>query len=452
MIYRNPLVKKLIIRLALLLATFFIWAILLANGSHFILNLAFIALIGLQVHSFVKEQTSNHKALSNFLKSLNENDIDHHDDYLQSNDPELTAEFRRIRSAIKISQKEKEAEYQYFRNIVQHVGIGIITFNQEGVIQLYNFAAKKLLNTSYQIKNIQQLQEVSSELLETFQNLKTGGRKLVQVNIGEDIRQLSVYAIELQLHNKNFKLISLQNIQSELDEKEMEAWRNLIRVLTHEIMNSVTPISSLSGTTSGMLATQLAEVKSIYSMDHEDMIDLQSSLKTIENRSEGLIRFLNEFRSLTHTPTPKLKDENPNLILESICLLLKKDLKSKNIELIKNFQEPLPNVQIDRELIEQVIINLLKNASESFDDSNIDKKIWISSNLDGKKRVTIIIKDNGSGIEPEALTKIFIPFFTTKKSGSGIGLSLSKEIMRKHQGNISVQSTLGIGTEFNLKF
>lgn len=452
MIYRNPLVRKIIIRLALLLATFFVWAIILANDAYFVINLGFIALIGVQVHAFVKEQTSTHKAISDFLKSLNDNSLDSNGDFIQNNDPALSAEFIRIRNAIRTSQKEKEAEYQYFRNIVQHVGIGIITFNQDGTIQLYNFAAKKLLNTSYQIKNIQQLNEVSPELVETFENLKTGGRKLVQVNIGEDIRQLSVYAIELQLHNKNFKLISLQNIQSELDEKEMEAWRNLIRVLTHEIMNSVTPISSLSGTTSGMLAALLAEEKENYSMDHEDMIDLQSSLKTIENRSEGLIRFLNEFRSLTHTPTPKLKDENPNLILESICLLLNKDLKSKNIQLIKDFQEPLPVVQIDRELIEQVIINLLKNASESFDEDSNDKKIWISSNLDSKKRVTITIKDNGSGIEPEALTKIFIPFFTTKKSGSGIGLSLSKEIMRKHQGNISVQSTLGAGTEFSLKF
>jgi nitrogen fixation/metabolism regulation signal transduction histidine kinase len=452
MIYRNPLVKKIIIRLALLLATFLFWALLLANDSNFIINLGFIALIGMQAHAFIKEQTSNHKALSDFLKSLNDNSLDSTDDLIRNNDPALSAEFIRIRNAIRTSQREKEAEYQYFRNIVQHVGIGIITFNQEGIIQLYNFAAKKLLSTSYQMKNIYQLNEVSPELVETFENLKTGGRKLVQVNIGEDIRQLSVYAIELQLHDKNFKLISLQNIQSELDEKEMEAWRNLIRVLTHEIMNSVTPISSLSGTTRGMLATQLAEEKTHYTIAHEDMMDLQSSLKTIENRSEGLIRFLNEFRSLTHTPTPKLQAEDPNLILESICLLMNKDLKSKNIQLVKDFQEQLPTVLIDRELIEQVIINLLKNSSEAFDEEEENKIIWISSNLDSKKRVTIIIKDNGSGIEPEALTKIFIPFFTTKKSGSGIGLSLSKEIMRKHQGNISVQSTLGAGTEFSLKF
>lgn len=452
MIYRNPLAKRIIIRLLILLATFFLWSVLLANGSYFIVNLIMLALVAVQAHAFVKEQTTNQKATSDFLESLQNNNLDAADDLNNENDPILRAEFVKIKNAIRASQKEKEAEYQYFRNIVQHVGIGIITFNQQGEIQLYNFAAKKLLNTSYQIKKISDLENVSPELVETFETLKTGGRKLVQVNIGEEMRQLSVYAIELQLHDKQFKLISIQNIQSELDEKEMEAWRNLIRVLTHEIMNSVTPISSLSGTTKGMLASQMEEVKSHYLIEHEDMLDLQSSLQTIENRSEGLIRFLNEFRSLTHTPTPKFKDEQINILLEGICLLMAKDLQKLHINLIKNFDEHLPTIKIDRELVEQVIINLLKNSSESFGDAEGEKNIWISSNLDAKNRVTVTVRDNGSGIEPEALTKIFIPFFTTKKSGSGIGLSLSKEIMRKHQGNISVQSALGTGTEFTLKF
>ncbi|GAA5025791.1 histidine kinase [Marivirga lumbricoides] len=424
----------------------------MAKGGYFIVNVIMLALVAVQAHAFVKEQTANQKSTSDFLESLKNNNLDGTDGFNSENDPLLRAEFIKIKSAIRASQKEKEAEYQYFRNIVQHVGIGIITFNQNGEIQLYNFAAKKLLNTSYQIKKISDLESVSPELVETFETLKTGGRKLVQVNIGEEMRQLSVYAIELQLHDKQFKLVSIQNIQSELDEKEMEAWRNLIRVLTHEIMNSVTPISSLSATTKGMLAAQMEEEKPWYSIEHEDMLDLQSSLQTIENRSEGLIRFLNEFRSLTHTPTPKFKDEQINIILGSICLLMAKDLQKNNVNLIKSFDENLPDIKIDRELVEQVIINLVKNASESFGDVEGEKKIWISSNLDSKNRVTVTVRDNGSGIEPEALTKIFIPFFTTKKSGSGIGLSLSKEIMRKHQGNISVQSALGTGTEFTLKF
>ncbi|WKV13776.1 ATP-binding protein [Marivirga harenae] len=429
--------------------TVFVWAIVSVHNESFFLGLVFLVLIIIQARAFFKEQAANEISINRFLEQLKKNEIDFEP---EEKNEELKNQYKAIINSIKERQKEKEAEYQYFRNIVQHVGIGIITFNKSGDIQLYNFAAKKLLNTSYQINNINQLAKVSEELLETFRELKTGGSKLIQVNIGEESRQLSVYAIELQLHDKHFKLVSLQNIQTELDEKEMEAWRNLIRVLTHEIMNSVTPISSLTGTTREMLSEYKVNDAEQVPIKMDDMEDLMYSLKTIENRSEGLIRFLNEFRNLTHTPTPKLKSENINILLEGICLLMSKDLKGKSIHVHKALDERIPEISIDRELIEQVIINLVKNASESFDSDQLEKNIWISSNLDAKKRVVISVKDDGTGIEPEALTKIFIPFFTTKKNGSGIGLSLSKEIMRKHSGNISVQSTLGLGTEFVLKF
>ncbi len=433
----------------MLILTVFVWAIVSVHNESFFLGLVFLVLIIIQARAFFKEQAANEISINRFLEQLKKNEIDFEP---EEKNEELKNQYKAIINSIKERQKEKEAEYQYFRNIVQHVGIGIITFNKSGDIQLYNFAAKKLLNTSYQINNINQLAKVSEELLETFRELKTGGSKLIQVNIGEESRQLSVYAIELQLHDKHFKLVSLQNIQTELDEKEMEAWRNLIRVLTHEIMNSVTPISSLTGTTREMLSEYKVNDAEQVPIKMDDMEDLMYSLKTIENRSEGLIRFLNEFRNLTHTPTPKLKSENINILLEGICLLMSKDLKGKSIHVHKALDERIPEISIDRELIEQVIINLVKNASESFDSDQLEKNIWISSNLDAKKRVVISVKDDGTGIEPEALTKIFIPFFTTKKNGSGIGLSLSKEIMRKHSGNISVQSTLGLGTEFVLKF
>jgi nitrogen fixation/metabolism regulation signal transduction histidine kinase len=450
MTFNNPLLKKFLIRLILLILTIFIWAIVSVHNNSFFLGLVFLVLIVVQARAFFKEQAANEMSINRFLEQLKNNEIDF--EPVEKNE-DLKVQFKAIISTIKERQKEKEAEYQYFRNIVQHVGIGIITFNKSGDIQLYNFAAKKLLNTSYQVNNINQLSKVSDELVETFRELKTGGSKLIQVNIGEESRQLSVYAIELQLHDKHFKLVSLQNIQTELDEKEMEAWRNLIRVLTHEIMNSVTPISSLTGTTREMLSEyKVNKTDHLVSLQKDDMEDLMYSLKTIENRSEGLIRFLNEFRNLTHTPNPKLKMEDINMLLEGICLLMSKELKAKSIVIHKSFDEKIPQISIDRELIEQVIINLVKNASESFDSEQLEKNIWISSNLDAKKRVVISVKDDGTGIEPEALTKIFIPFYTTKKSGSGIGLSLSKEIMRKHKGNISVQSTLGIGTEFILKF
>lgn len=443
------MLKRFLIRLILLVSTIFIWAVATVYWESTFLGIVFLALIVVQARAFYKEQFANELSITRFLEQLKANDIDFEPD---EKNEDLKRQYKAIIHTIKDKQKEKEAEYQYFRNIVQHVGIGIITFNKSGDIQLYNFAAKKLLNTSYQVSNIEQLTKVNEELVETFRDLKTGGSKLIQVNIGEESRQLSVYAIELQLHQKQFKLVSLQNIQTELDEKEMEAWRNLIRVLTHEIMNSVTPISSLTGTTREMLSEYKSNEAEEVLIQKDDMDDLLYSLKTIENRSAGLIRFLNEFRNLTHTPTPKLKSEDLNILVEGICLLLGNELKGKSVKIHKSLDQKLPEVSIDRELVEQVIINLVKNASEAFDSEQDEKNIWISSNLDSKKRVVISVKDDGSGIEPEALTKIFIPFFTTKKDGSGIGLSLSKEIMRKHQGNISVQSTLGVGTEFILKF
>ncbi|WP_375579220.1 ATP-binding protein [Marivirga tractuosa] len=449
MTFNNPLLKKFLIRLVLLSLTIFVWAIVTVYNESTFLGILFLVLIVIQARAFFKEQAANEISINRFLEQLKNNEIDFEP---EEKNEDLKQQYSAIINAIKSRQKEKEAEYQYFRNIVQHVGIGIITFNKSGDIQLYNFAAKKLLNTSYQVNNIQQLAKVSEELVDTFKELKTGGSKLIQVNIGEESRQLSVYAIELQLHDKQFKLVSLQNIQTELDEKEMEAWRNLIRVLTHEIMNSVTPISSLTGTTREMLSDYKVNGAKEVPIQKDDMEDLMYSLKTIESRSEGLIRFLNEFRNLTHTPTPKLKNEDVNVLLEGICLLMSKELKGKSIQVHKSLDERIPEISMDRELVEQVIINLVKNASEAFDSEQEEKNIWISSNLDAKKRVVISVKDDGAGIEPEALTKIFIPFFTTKKNGSGIGLSLSKEIMRKHQGNISVQSTLGVGTEFVLKF
>lgn len=449
MTFNNPLLKKFLIRLILLTVTIFVCAIVIVHNKSAVLIVVFLILILVQARAFFKEQAANEISINRFLEQLKNNEIDFEP---EEKNEDLKQQYSAIISTIKNRQKEKEAEYQYFRNIVQHVGIGIITFNKLGEIQLYNFAAKKLLNTSYQVNNIQQLAKVSEELVDTFRELKTGGSKLIQVNIGEESRQLSVYAIELQLHDQQFKLVSLQNIQTELDEKEMEAWRNLIRVLTHEIMNSVTPISSLTGTTREMLSDYKVNGTEEVPIQKDDMEDLMYSLKTIENRSEGLIRFLNEFRNLTHTPTPKLKNENINVLLEGISLLMSKELKGKSIQVHKSLDERIPEILIDRELIEQVVINLVKNASEAFDPEQAEKNIWISSNLDTKKRVVISVKDDGAGIEPEALTKIFIPFFTTKKNGSGIGLSLSKEIVRKHQGNISVQSALGVGTEFVLKF
>lgn len=346
------------------------------------------------------------------------------------------------------TKREKDSEYQFFKNIVQHVGIGILTFKRDGAIQIINNAAKRLMRIE-RADRLDDLRNVSEALVEAFLKLKTGGRELIRVKNGDETVQLSIYAIELTLRGEEVKLISMSNIQSELEEKEMEAWQNLVRVLTHEIMNSVTPISSLAGVVEEELGRKLGLNE--LSMKRDEAEDMHLSVQTISKRSEGLIKFVREFRSLTHIPKPKLSEVAVKPLLEELAMLHKKELADKNISISISVEPTNSTVHVDKTLIEQVLINLIKNAIQAFDD-RVNPAISLVSYVNEKGSVIISVKDNGTGIEPEALEKIFIPFFSTKKTGSGIGLSLSKQIMRQHEGNITVKSVLGEGTEFLLRF
>jgi nitrogen fixation/metabolism regulation signal transduction histidine kinase len=369
----------------------------------------------------------------------------------ESPDPSVQKLHREMNEALgklRQSRKEKDSEYQFFKNIVQHVGIGILTFKRDETIQIINNAAKRLLHID-KADRLHDLRDVSEDMVEAFLKLKTGGRELVRVKNGDETIQLSIYAIELTLRGEEVKLISMSNIQSELEEKEMEAWQNLVRVLTHEIMNSVTPISSLAGVVEEELQQKL--LANELNMEREEAEDMHLSIQTISRRSEGLIKFVKEFRSLTHIPKPKLAEVCIRPLLDELAMLHKKELADNNIIISVAVEPDTLCIRADKTLIEQVLINLIKNAIQAFGEK-LDKKIMLSSYVNENGGVIVSVKDNGTGIEPEALEKIFIPFFSTKKTGSGIGLSLSKQIMRQHEGNIAVKSVLGQGTEFLLRF
>lgn len=335
----------------------------------------------------------------------------------------------------------------FFKNIVQHIGIGIITFNKDGKILTINAAAKRMLQVD-KIERVDELGEMDSHLVDSFLKLKTGGRELIRIKRGVETLDLSLYAIELTLRGEPMKLISMSNIQSELEEKEMEAWRNLVRVLTHEIMNSITPVSSLAGLVEDELKTKIKNQNFI--LTDEELQEMHLSVQTIGKRSEGLIRFVKEFRNLAHVPQPKLSEVRVKDLLEEIVVLHKKELTSSSIETEVRLHPDDLVVQADKTMIEQVLINLLKNAIQAF-DGHTDKKIILSA-YNNEGHAIISVKDNGQGIDADAMERIFVPFFTTKKTGSGIGLSLSRQIMRQHGGQITVHSALGEGTEFFLRF
>ena len=414
-------------------------------------NVFFLSLVTiLQVYLLMRSLDKTNKEIAGFLNSIKYDDFSH--TYpTKGNGKSMDAlykEFNHVIRKFREIRADKEANYHYFRTIVQHVGIGLITFNKLGEIQIINSAAKKLLGVDA-IGSIFELTKVNPKLVESLVKLKTGGSDLIEVVQDGDRIQLSIYVIELVLRGEEFKLISVQNIQSELEEKEMEAWQNLIRVLTHEIMNSVTPISSLAATVDDDLMIHLNKGDSI---EKDDMEDIHLAIQTIQRRSEGLIRFVSDFRNLTKIPQPKLSEESINKVLDHIMILLKHELEEKDIQLTVNISPENLKFNIDKELIDQVLINLLQNAIHALEENPGEKHIIIRAFENEYNRPTLTIRDNGSGIDEEALGKIFIPFFTTKKQGSGIGLSLSKQIMRKHHGAISVKSEPDDGTEFTLRF
>ncbi len=336
---------------------------------------------------------------------------------------------------------------QFFKNIVQHVGIGILTFNKEGTIQIMNTTAKRLLRVD-KVEKLDDLRAVDNSLVDSFLKLKTGGRELLRLKMGDETLYLSLYAIELTLRGEVMKLISMSNIQSELEEKEMEAWQNLVRVLTHEIMNSVTPISSLAGMVEEELEGKLKNADLV--LKKEEAEDMHLSVQTIGKRSAGLIKFVKEFRNLTHVPKPNLSEVVVKDLLEEMAMLHKKELADHGIVASVETQSDDLVLQADKTMIEQVLINLIKNSIQAF-DNQVNKKIILSAHTN-ESHVIISVKDNGNGIDADAMERIFVPFFTTKKTGSGIGLSLSRQIMRQHGGQITVKSQLGEGTEFLLRF
>jgi two-component system nitrogen regulation sensor histidine kinase NtrY len=445
--WRSPVVT----RVAILAATITAFAFAAVNKSNFVLIIFLVGAVMVQLSQLIKFVEQSNENVSSFLDSIRFDDLsssfktDSRDPSAQRLHRELNEALAKLRS----TRTERDSEYQFFKNIVQHVGIGLLTFKKDGTIPIMNSAAKRLLRVT-KADTIEDLRVVSEPLVEAFLKLKTGGRELIRLKTGDESVQLSIFAIELTMRGEEVKLISMSNIQSELEEKEMEAWQNLVRVLTHEIMNSVTPISSLAGIVEEDLKHRLEKGQETV-LKKEDLQDMHLSVQTIAKRSAGLIHFVREFRNLTHIPKPKLATVNVKELLEEAATLHKKELADLGISCTVSVEPGNLTIAADKHMIEQVIINLVKNAIQAFDEQPA-KQIALSAHANEKGRAVISVRDNGPGIDPEALEKIFIPFFSTKKTGSGIGLSLSRQIMRQHEGSITVRSTEGEGTEFFLRF
>ncbi|MDF9796776.1 two-component system nitrogen regulation sensor histidine kinase NtrY [Catalinimonas alkaloidigena] len=363
----------------------------------------------------------------------------------------LSHAFNQLVSTFQQLRQEKESNHHYFQNIVEQVSVALICVDQQGKVQLVNLAAKQLLKRPV-LRHLEDVQAIDSELYHTIKNIQAGEKALIRVIIQQQLLHILLQATEFKMQGKEFKLLSIQDFRAELEEQEVASWQKLIRVLTHEIMNSVIPISNLTGMVSEMLI-HIDEDNGLKLnvLNDSEVIDLHGSLLTIEERTNGLINFVKAYKSLTQVAQPQFRSVKVGMLIERLHALLKPKLHEKNITWNKKVEPANLEIKADFELIEQVLINLVNNAIYALQKvKNPEIDVYAFVNEKNQKIIQVI--DNGIGIERELVEQIFIPFFTTKKNGSGIGLSLSRQIMRLHKGNISVQSIIGGGTVFTLSF
>jgi two-component system, NtrC family, nitrogen regulation sensor histidine kinase NtrY len=409
--------------------------------------LILIPIIILQVYDFFRFHQKAQAEVEQFAESVHYRDFTRHfdEEHAPLDLQPLRKGFNKVNQTFKLISREKETQFIYLQQILELVDTGILSYEiKDGTIMWMNESLKKLTGIPY-LKTIHSLEKRSAELYQSCLQVMPGDNKIISLSTQRGPTKVVLAATGFQTDGKTYKLIAFQNVDTALDETEANAWQKLLSVMTHEIMNSVAPISSLADTLKKRLQDSLKHEKETATYE-----DLEVGIDTIKRRSEGLLKFTEVYRNLNKIPKPNLSRVFVRDLFENMNNLLQPTLDEKSIELDVIIKEPGLQMNIDPHLTEQVLINLLLNAIDAVKDTP-QPKVALSATRDGNEYL-VEVADNGQGIDASMMDKIFIPFFSSKKNGTGIGLSLCRQIMLLHKGNIQVESRPGQGTRFTLRF
>lgn len=428
-------------------------------NSNWFTSTGFFILISIQIVYLINYVNITNYSLFRFLEALKNEDYSVYFSPSKKGDSfaKVFEDFNLIIKIFKNNRIEKEAQYKYFKYILEHVSLGIISIKKEDLfkehsedeILFLNKAAGLILQQPH-YKYWHRLATHIPWLENEVKQLHNGGKTLIDFGDETDKKQLSLEVVEVRMLNVPYLIITFQDIRSEIEQKEIEAWHNVIRILAHEMLNSFTPVSSLASTIKSMTEDNKGNKTGLDTLDDEDIHDINMAASTIKKRSDGLLAFVKDYRTISNVPVPQLKRLNVKEFLLTVELLMRPLTEEAGIEL-KIL--PIPanaSINADSKLIEQVLINLINNSIYAL--QAVQTPIISISCIVEPNKTIIIVNDNGKGIEDEILSQIFIPFYTTKKHGSGIGLSLSKNILKKHGGNLLVNSEKGHFTSFSLVF
>ena len=422
-----------IIQVMLLVAsiTLLAWAIIATE--HFAVPAVIAIVVLLQVVSLLHYVESHVDTLEEFFAAVNYEDFTRR--FVEDDvDVELKGAFNRIIQKFQNARAERDVQAGYLETVVRHVPVPFIAVRSDGSLSLVNNPARRLTGMPA-LHHIDQLAELDPQLPTLMRNIEPGQQQLLQTKLREIPAELRISVSEIRMSGDVERLYSIENLSGELTAREASAWRNLIRVLTHEIMNTLTPVTSLAQTATTMLDDPAAAE------------DIREAVTTIARRSEGLMKFVARYRELLKVPQPDIGAVSVAEALQGVGALLSDELQAVNFAI--DVVPPSLEVQADSQLLDQVLLNLVRNAIDAMRETN-SPQLGLSGQLD-YGRVVIKVTDNGPGIADELIEQIFVPFFTTKRDGSGIGLSLCRQIMTAHGGDIVVNSDAG-GTTVSLVF
>ena len=361
---------------------------------------------------------------------------------------EIHRGFNEIIRNFRLIRLDKEAEHQFFKATVDHIQFGIIAFNEKGEVEIVNDAFLDLFRIE-RISQLDSLSGVSEELPDLFKKLSQKKESLKQIQIAGRLHHLIFLASRFKLQKQEISLISVRDISREIDRNELEAWQKLMRVLRHEILNSISPIKLLATNLSEMLQPE-GKMIPLTRLKEREIEDIKTGLDTIHRRATGLSIFLDAYSNLYRVPDLQLKPALVQDLLDRIALLFKEQFNKGKISFSILCNDPELKIEMDERMIEQVLINLVKNSLDAVKEKK-DRSIDLYAEV--RDRLPVIgVKDNGEGIPTDQLESIFIPFYSTKEGGTGVGLSFSQHVMRLHYGQLKVNTSPGLGTDFQLVF
>lgn len=431
--YRSRFRAQVAIQVVFLLATIMLLAWSLMSTTYVAVPAAIGLVIALQVVGLLHTVESHVDTLEDFFAAVNYEDFTRR--FVGEDvDAELKEAFNRVIERFQDARAERDVQAGYLETVVRHVPVPFVAARADGSLSLVNNPARKLTGMPT-LSHIDELADLDPDLPRRMREIRSGSQQLLQSRLRGVPAELRVSVSEIRLDSGVERLYSIENLSGELTARESSAWRNLIRVLTHEIMNTLTPVTSLAQTTSGMLDNSAAND------------DIREAVETIARRSEGLMNFVMRYRELLRLPQPDITQVSVDDALRAIVTLLGAELK--DFEVNVDVTPASLEIAADRALLDQVLVNVVKNALDAVREAG-NGRIELRGRLERGKAV-ISVRDTGAGIDAETITQVFIPFFTTKRDGSGIGLSLCRQIMTAHGGEIAIVSD-GDGTTVSLIF